>query len=91
MENIKDLALLENLGSITCDDLALAVGRWMLIDDALHVALLDRIADTLPDGAVWLRDGSVLASDVVDLGSILLEAVADVLEDVQVNYPGLAE
>jgi len=80
---------LDNIGAITFDDLALAVGRWLLVDDALHVALLDHIAAALPEGTQWLRDGSILAESTVNLESVLSGAVADVLEDVQVNYPGL--
>ncbi len=84
-----DYSNLDNIGAITFDDLALAVGRWLLVDDKLHIALLDAIADALPVGAQWLRDGSVMAPGPVDLEGVLTDAVADVLEDVRINYPGL--
>lgn len=91
MDNFDNLKNLMACGSITYDDIALAVGRWLLVDDGLHVALLDNIAAALPEGAQWLRDGSVLAPDAVNLEAILSEAVADVLEDVRINYPGLED
>lgn len=86
MVNYDDL---EHAGPITFDDIALAVGRWMLVDDKLHIALLDYIAAALPEGAQWLRDGSIMAPGPVDLEGVLTDAVADVLEDVRINYPGL--
>lgn len=84
-----DYSNLDNIGAITFDDLALAVGRWLLVDDALHVALLDHIAAALPEGTQWLRDGSILASEMVDINAIVNDSVYDVLEDVRINYPGL--
>lgn len=84
-----DYSNLDNIGAITFDDLALAVGRWLLVDDNLHIALLDHINAALPEGTRWFQDGSVLASEMVDINAIVNDAVYDVLEDVRINYPGL--